>query len=230
MSYGFKNLFRFPFHFRVFDVRNKHQFYRNYINEVENKLLLDRKQLEDAYEKAKEEAENDEQADAIDSAYQDLWDENYEFMPSLLYGSIFLSLYGYFEGILKNCYEDCVTTHGYGYPAIQKKKKSIDDYKGFFNKHNLYAFSKDKDNFKFINDCEVIRDKLMHTNGEMTEEEMNGVRQTFAKYNSIHIRLDRFAIVRKDILLQLNDVVKDVLEPLCDHLYRTIEEYQPRNL
>ncbi len=227
--YGFQHMVKFTFHFKEFDVRNKHHFYENYINDIEQRLLEDREKIEEAYELAKSTVESEEHEYAIDDHFQDLWQENYEFNPSLLYGSVFLSLYGFFEGTLKHCYEECVIPHGFGYPPISKTKKTVTDYKGFFNKYDLFDFSPYKDRFKFLDDCAVIRDKLIHTNGEMTELEIELIKPVLSKFNSISVRERAFGIVEKELVVQLNDTIKDILEPLCKHLYNTIEKYNDEN-
>lgn len=225
--YGFKNMFKFGFHFKAFDVRNKHHFYENYINDIEQRLISDKEELQKAYDSAMASANDEEQEYRVDDYYQDLWQEAYEFNPSLLYGSVFLSLFGFLEGTMKHLYEECVTPHGFNYPPIKGSKKALIHYKGFFTTNKLFDFTPYKDQFKFLEDCTKIRDKIIHTNGEMTEEELDGIKPVLSQYSSISIKAIGFGIVDKVLVLQLNDTIKSVLEPLCNFLYNNIEEYNP---
>ncbi len=218
---------KISFHLKEFDIKSKYRLYEKHINDIENKLSQESDSLEKQYKKAIAEAGSKEYEDSIQSHFEELWNENSEIAPMVLYGSLFLSLYAYFEGTFKYCYEECVAL---GYPQIEAKKKGIIHYKGFFNKNGLYDFSKDHESFKRSEDYAIIRDKLIHTNGEMTSQELESIKPVLDRHASIDVKSDSFVIVDKRIVVELNKTIYDILVPMCRYLYGTIEPYKTRGI
>ena len=193
------------------DVTESAVFFSDYIKNTEQSIIKGQQDLQKKAKKAIQ-AES-EYADEMQNSSDDAGHrQHYIFNPNLLYNSLFITFYSYFENRMKeiSIYFDDL------YDNLEKipSRNIIGFYKDYLFKHHYSDFSEVQSEWDIINDFQKIRNNIVHSNGVILNDETKKtieLNEALNKYPSIKVWQKTFWIIDSEILFQFNDTIRNFL-------------------
>lgn len=200
--------------------------YQQRLNSESEFLIKEQKKLDKLIESHIKDLEDEQYADNVYDYYEQEIEMTFRFYPSLSYNSLLLSLYAFLEGNMKSLVNEL---HHIGYEEMKTQKNAgINQYKGHIGKIKVYNFKHLRDDFTFVEDCRIIRNCLIHTNGELSDDDEKQIAPLLKKYN-LNIRYKKFGINEKDIIQRLLDTTRGILVPMIKHIAVNMPDSRPSN-
>lgn len=185
--------------------------YQERLNSEYKILTKEQKRLDKLINSHIKNLEDEQYADRVYDYYEEQIEMTFRFNPSLSYNALFLSTYAFLEGNMKALVNEL---HHIGYnDMVNQKSAGIDQYKGHIEKIKVYNFKHLKGDFKFVYDCKEIRNCLIHTNGELNDDDEKQIAPLLKKYG-ISIRYKKFGIIEKGMVQKLLDTTRNILIPM----------------
>lgn len=201
---------------------------QEFVEEVSDDLTAKQKKLEKAFDTAKAQAVNEEEADELHSAFEDDANKYFKTFPVYTYNPILLSLYGLFENWLK---ELCDYDNRRGFSKITVSDLAgfnyIDKSKKYLNLISEVNLEPIEHLWKKITFYQKVRNCIAHNNSNIAKNRANiKGNELFNQLKSDKsISLDEssgtFYIKDKVFILEAIDTVSAYISFIADALSRS---------
>jgi hypothetical protein len=177
--------------------------YIDYLDEAEANLEKQKLKL---IEMSKE--LDDEEQDEFWDWYIDDYYTYSELYPSILKTSVFISIYSFFEyQLLKQCTNKEILS--------SIKDKGIDKGKEYFKKVFGIHSPFQSENWKFIKDCNKIRNVIVHNGGNMDtildENKQQEIRNIISRVPGLNISKHGNILIENEFCKRFYEAVRDLL-------------------